>query len=79
MRIGSRPDLTLQHVFERGDRELQAENFANCGTFDEGAVARVVLDPNPEVGSCRRDIQAALEFFSVKTIQKESAFTAFSG
>src|SRR5579864_2043605 len=64
--IGCRPDFTLQHVFERGDRKLQSEHFANCGSFNELAVTRVDLDLNTEVGSERRDAQAVLKFFCVK-------------
>jgi hypothetical protein len=47
---------------------LQAENFSDRRTFDKGAIAWIGLDLNPEVGSGRRDIQAALEFLGLKTM-----------
>ena len=64
---GGSPDFALQNVFERGDRQAQAEEFAVGCAVDEIAVARVGLDLDAQVGAGGRDVEAVRELFRLES------------
>ena len=42
-------DFSLQHILNGGDREFEAEHFADGSSFDKACVSRISLKLHPEV------------------------------
>src|SRR5262245_26792951 len=61
LRVRHRPELPLEKIFDRRDRQVQTEYFSRLGTTDEVRVPRVGLDLDAKVRARLGDVEAMRE------------------